>query len=273
MSPTINRRTVMTSLALSAAGCASSSSVTPQPRSDTTRTFVLVPGAWHGAWCWSRVTSLLRAQGHQVFTVTQTGLGERSHLLSRSITIDTFIQDVVSVIEWEDLTNVVLVGHSFGGVTISGVADRIPNRLSRLIYLDALVLQDGESPFDSFAPEMVAARRKAAELATGGLGIPVPDPKDFGVTDPSDSAWVRAKCTPHPISTYESKLSLKHPVGNGLPLAYVAVRPLYANRANVRSMVRANPRWNYTEMDAGHDMMVTSPQPLVGRLIAISAST
>lgn len=233
----------------------------------TPKTFVLVPGAWHGAWCWSRVTPLLQAAGHRVLALTQTGVGDRSHLLSTQITMDTFIQDVVHSIEWEDLDDVILVGHSFAGATISGAADRIPHRLRHLVFLDALVLQNGEKPFDSFPPEVVQARREAARLATGGVGIPPPDPTAFGVVDPADHAWVKSRLTAHPLSVYESPLVLQNPLGNGVPMTYIAVRPFYEGRAQVRSMVRADKAWTYLEMDAGHDAMVTSPAALAEILL------
>ena len=125
------------------------------------RTFVLVHGAWHGGWCWSRVADRLRAAGHQVFTPTQTGLGERKHLLSKDITLDTFRTDIVNVIEAEELSKIVLVGHSFGGLAISGVADVMPERIRHLVYLDLLVVEGGKSPFDSLPADVVAARRKS----------------------------------------------------------------------------------------------------------------
>lgn len=235
--------------------------------SETRKTFVLVPGAWHGAWCWSRVTPRLQARGHRVLALTQTGVGDRSHLISTHITMDTFIQDVVNAIEWEDLDDVVLVGHSFAGATISGVADRIPQRLRHLVFLDALVLRNGETPFDSFPPEVVQARRQAAQRATAGVGIPPPDPKEFGVVDPADHAWVKSKLTAHPLSVYESPLVLDHPLGNGVPMTYIAVRPHYESRAKVRAMVQADDAWSYREMDAGHDAMVTSPAALAEILL------
>src|SRR5438876_10673071 len=108
-------------------------------------TFVLIHGAWHGSWCWKRVRKMLQDLGHQVFTPTLTGLGERSHLLSPSVNLDTHILDVVNLIRWEELSDVVLCGHSYGGCVISGVADRIPARIRSLVYLDAFVLDDGES--------------------------------------------------------------------------------------------------------------------------------
>jgi len=234
------------------------------------KTFVLLHGAWHGAWCWKKLVPLLHAQGHSVYTPTQTGLGERSHLLSRDITIDTFVQDLVNVLEWEDLTDVVLVGHSFAGVPITGAADRVPERIRHLVYLDSLIIENGQSPFDMLPPEAAAARRKLAQESSDGLSIPVPSPAAFNVTDAADAAWLEAKCTPHPLSTWESPLQLKNPtVGNGLPATYVAVRPLYPTLGDVRAFAKAQKGWDYVELDAGHDAMVTSPEPLAELLLNI----
>jgi pimeloyl-ACP methyl ester carboxylesterase len=121
-------------------------------------TFVLVHGGFHGGWCWSRVAPALRARGHTVFTPTQTGCGERSHLMSKSITLDTFVDDVANALRWEDLHDVVLVGHSFGGLAITGVADRMPQRIRQLIYLDSLIVQNGQCAFDLLEPEVVQGR-------------------------------------------------------------------------------------------------------------------
>ena len=124
------------------------------------KTYVLVHGAWHGGWCWRAVADALRAKGHRVFTPTQTGLGERKHLLSREITLDTFVDDLTNLIEMEELQNIILVGHSFGGSPISGVADRMPDRIGHLVYLDSLVLEGGQSTFIiAWCRDVVAARR------------------------------------------------------------------------------------------------------------------
>jgi len=125
-----------------------------------THTFVLVHGVWHGGWCWSRVAALLRARGHRVTTPTQTGLGERSHLLSPAITMDTFVEDIVRHLEWEDLQDVVLVGHSFGGAPITGAADRVLERIGRLIYLDGAIMEDGETWFGLLPPDIAASPRR-----------------------------------------------------------------------------------------------------------------
>ena len=124
------------------------------------KTYVLVHGAWHGGWCWRPVADALRAQGHRVFTPTQTGLGERRHLLSRDITLDVFVDDIANLMEAEELRDAILVGHSFGGIAISGVADRMPEAVRHLVFLDSIVLQPGQSPFGILPAEVVAARRK-----------------------------------------------------------------------------------------------------------------
>ena len=138
------------------------------------KNFVLVHGAWHGGWCWERVAAILRSRGHYVTTPTQTGLGERSHLLSETITPSVFIDDIVNHLKWENLTNVILVGHSFGGLTITGVADAVPERIAKLIYLDAAIIENGEAAFDLLPKEIVVARLNAANETSGGLAMPAP---------------------------------------------------------------------------------------------------
>jgi len=228
--------------------------------------FVLIHGAWHGGWCWSRVAEPLRAAGHRVYTPTQTGLAERSHLLSRDITLDTFIADIVNLLEWEDLDEVVLVGHSFGGLSAIGAADRVPKRIRHLVFLDALLLDNGQTVFDTMSPEFVASRRRLADETSGGLTLPVPNPASLGVTDVADAAWLRAKCTPHPLSTYESALMLDNPVGNGLPVSYVAVRPAFPALVDSRRYAQERRDWRYMEIEAGHDAMVTAPQLVIRTL-------
>ena len=236
------------------------------------RTFVLVHGAWHGGWCWSRVADRLRAGGHRVFTPTQTGLGERSHLLSKDITLDTFTNDIAGVIEAEELSDVVLVGHSFGGNAISGVADRMGERIRHLVYLDSLVVEGGQAPFDNLASEVVAARRKAAEESSGGVSLPNPAPSVFGVLDAADAEWVRRRLTPHPISTYLSRLNIKGPVGNNLPRTYVhCTTPSYAALQASRDWVKAQQGWRWAEIATGHDAMVSAPDELTRLLIGVSS--
>ena len=203
----MERREVLKTMAI--AGLAAGAGGATASAQTTAQTFVLVHGAWHGGWCWSRVADRLRTAGHQVFTPTQTGLGERKHLLSKDITLDTFTKDIANVIEAEELSSVILVGHSFGGLAISGTADAMPDRIRHLVYLDSLMVEGGKSPFDSLPPDVVAARRKAAEETSGGLSLPAPPPSAFGVSDAKDTDWVKRRLTPHPLGTYTSTLNIK----------------------------------------------------------------
>lgn len=228
----------------------------------TASPIVLVHGAWHGAWCWQKLLPLLHAQGLTVYMPTQTGVGEKAHLLSTDITLDTFITDITDFLTEHDLHNVVLVGHSFAGISISGVADRMPDRINRLVYLDALLLQNGQSVFDIFPSELAAARRALAQQTSGGVSLPVPDPAAIGVTDAEDVAWLKAHCTPHPLSTYEDKMQLNHPLGNGLPATYIAVSPHYLPTTSSRDYAKSRSDWQYVEIAGGHDAMVTSPVAL-----------
>ena len=236
-----------------------------------TRTFVLVHGGFHGGWCWAKAAALLRANGHTVYTPTQTGCGERSHLLSAAITMDTFVDDIANVLLWEDLYDVVLVGHSFGGIAISGVADRLPARVRLLVYLDSLIVPGGKSAFDQLDPEVVQSRIEAAR-ATGGLAIPAPPAALFGLSDTAQIAAVEARLTPHPLGAYNSPLHLKHPLGNGLPAVYVhCTRPSYAGLAASRAWVAASGMAE-VELAACHDAMISSPHETAALLERLASA-
>ena len=170
--------------------------------------FVLVHGAWNGSWCWKRVRRLLQAQGHDVFTPTLTGVGERSHLLSRDVNLETHILDVVNLIRWEELSDIVLCGHSYGGCVISGVADRVPDRIRSLVYLDAFVLQDGENLLQH-VPE--PQRNQLLEGAAGqpeGWKVP-PIPAEVFKVNSNDYEWVNRQCTPQPIETFRQRIQFR----------------------------------------------------------------
>jgi pimeloyl-ACP methyl ester carboxylesterase len=231
--------------------------------------YVLVHGAYHGGWCWKHVAARLVAQGHAVYTPTWTGLGERSHLLSLGPTLETHIEDVAQVLRYEDLFDVVLVGHSFAGSVVSALADRMPERLRHLVYLDALVLRSGESSA-SRTPERAAAYRKRAAEAGNSLGVPPLAPAHYGVIDPELAAWTQERLTPHPLQAYYDRLQLRHPLGNGLPASYIACSdPLFAGTASSRELARNMPGWNYLEIPTGHDAMLTQPAELARMLASI----
>lgn len=233
-------------------------------------TFVLLHGAFHGGWCWSRVTPLLRAAGHDVFTPTQTGLGERAHLLHHGITLTTFADDLIGVLEAEELTDAVLVGHSFGGAAISGAAERVPERIRHLIYLDSALPRDGISPMASASPEQAAVRRRHA-AETGGLSVQPPDPSVFGVPDGPDADWLRRRMTPHPYGAMNTALTLRNPLGNGRPATYVVcTQPIYEPLAWARAVAREQPGWAWREIAVGHDCMVTAPRLTADLLMEIA---
>ena len=214
----------------------------------STYTFVLVHGAWHGGWCWGRVVSILRSAGHVVFAPTLTGSGDRVHLTRPGLTLDDFATDIVNVIEAEELSDVILVGHSFGGNAISAVADRVPERLKQLVYVDTLVLQNGESGFSVLDPAIVAQRVELAEKTSGGLTIPPPAPDAFGVTDPADADWLRRRLTPLPLSCYQAPIQLKHRLGNGVGKTFIAcMDPVYTPAARTHDWVKSQSDWRYLE--------------------------
>jgi len=229
------------------------------------KTYVLLHGAWHGGWCWRDVADGLRRDGHRVFTPTQTGLGERAHLLGGDVTLDTFVADLLGVFAAEEIEDAVLVGHSFGGSAISGVADRAPGRVRHLVYLDSLMLDGGQSPFGNLPAEVVAARRRQVIEQGGGVAIPAPPVTAFGIPENHPgAAWVARRLTPHPAGTYESPLRLANPVGNGRPRTYLAcVDPAYAPLEASRRFVRERGGFDWREIRTGHDAMVTAAPELV----------
>ena len=161
-------------------------------------TFVLVHGAWHGGWCWKRVTPLLRAAGHEVYAPTLTGLGERAHLLSRDVNLDTHIHDVVNLLDCEELTDVVLVGHSYAGIVIAGVATQRPGRVAHLVYLDAFVVRDGQSLEDLHTPEAVAGRQ--ARVLAEGEGWRLPPPATVALRRHRRGRWGLARVPDRPAA-------------------------------------------------------------------------
>ncbi len=173
-------------------------------------TFVLVHGGGHGGWCYQFVARIMRERGHEVYTPTLTGLGEREHLLSPDVDLEMQITDIVKVLEFEDLQDVYLVGHSYGGMVITGVADRVPVRIANLVYLDAAYPENGQSLVD-VAGELMNAARESARVVDGVelVLFPGEDPMNFyGVTDPDQIAWMKPKLTPHPWKCFEQKLVL-----------------------------------------------------------------
>lgn len=232
-------------------------------------TFVLVHGAWHSGWCWKRLTPLLRAAGHEVFTPTLAGLGERAHLLAPSVNLETHVQDVLGVLECEDLGQVWLVGHSYGGMVIAGVADRATRRLAHLVYLDAFVPRDGQSLYDLVPPERRALYDEWARTRGEGFRLPPPPLEYFGVTEEADLRWAGPRVSPQPLATFTQPARLTGAAA-AVPRTYIAClrhtgpfRP-FAQRA------QSEPGWRYRELDAVHDIMITAPPDLAALLLDLT---
>lgn len=233
--------------------------------------YVLVHGAWHGAWCWRRVLPLLRAARHEAHAVTLSGVGDRAHLLPGVTGLDTHIQDVLALIEAEELTSVALVGHSYGGMVITGVADallsRAQQRLHSLVYVDAVVPHSGESWSSTHTPETVAARLEAAE-GSGGFSFPPPDAAVFGL-EGEDRDWVNRRQTPQPLAVYRSALRFDEAALATVPRLFIdCTAPALPTIAVSRERVRQQPGWQVKALATGHDPMVSAPQALANELLS-----
>jgi pimeloyl-ACP methyl ester carboxylesterase len=264
MPKAIDRRKFLASSAAVGAGTLVASCQTGgATMSSTTKPpIVLVHGAWHGAWCWRRVIPRLQAAGHEVFVPTLTGLADKAHLLSRSVNLDTHIQDVVGLLEAEELSNVVLVGHSYAGTVITGVTDRARARLRSLVFVDAFLLENGQAMIDLVAPARQEGMRKAGEA--NGF-IDAPPATLFGLTkDSPDMAWVTRRMTRQPYATISQPITLKSPggtrVGEGLPRTYLyCSTPATGSFDQFAAKLRTDAAWRFHEFKTGHDCMVTEP--------------
>jgi pimeloyl-ACP methyl ester carboxylesterase len=236
------------------------------------RPIVLVHGAWGGAWIWRRVLQPLRAAGHEVHVPTLTGDGDRSHLRHAGIKLALHVQDVVAAVQAEELRDVLLVGHSYGGMVITGAAAALQARATRrargLVYVDAMVPLPGEGWGDAHAPEIVAARRAAA--AAHGNALPPPDPADFGLSG-SDRDWLLRRQVPHPFGMYRVPLHYDGALLAALPRLFVdCTQPAYPTIDAMRKRVRELPGWQVVELATGHFPMVTQPELLARYLLAFA---
>jgi pimeloyl-ACP methyl ester carboxylesterase len=236
-------------------------------------TFVLVHGAWHGSWCWARVRRALLDQGHDVFTPTLSGVADRSHLLAPDIDLQRHIDDVINLILWEDLSSVYLCGHSYGGCVISGVGDRLPDRIAAMIYLDAFVLEDGQCLHDLLPDDHREMQLGLAAEHGDGWRVP-PIPAEVFNVNPTDRDWVDRQCTPQPLATFRQALPL------GCGLSQIARHHfIYASGWGATPLAgsyqRARDRgWTTSEIACGHDVMLDCPDALVAELVGVaSAST
>jgi pimeloyl-ACP methyl ester carboxylesterase len=230
-------------------------------------TFILVHGGHHGGWCYQKVMRLLQAKGHIVYAPSMTGLGEREHLLHPGINLDTHITDIVSLMEVEDLTEVILVGHSYGGMVITGVADRAAGRTSHRVYLDAAYPVNGESLL-AHAGGSIAPLKQTMRVIDGVELVGFPEqmpPQFFGVTDAVDVAWVAARLRGHPWACYTQPLRLTNEAAmRAIPESHLVCSSTLSGRDVALITARSDGRvW---DIDTGHDLMITEPDWVVDRL-------
>jgi pimeloyl-ACP methyl ester carboxylesterase len=223
--------------------------------------FVLVHGAWGGSWMWSRVARLLRAAGRDVYTPSLTGIGERTHLASPDIGLSTHVHDVLGVFTYERLSDVVLVGHSYGGMVITAVADRVPEKIRALVYLDAFVPKDGEAVLDIVRPEM-----RDAILAIKGSEIPAFPPQRQGMKDPEEIAWLEGRRSAQPLKTFTEPVVLKN---RAFPKRSYIFCAGYSPTtfAGFAEEKRKDKEWRYHELPTHHYPQVSMPRETAALLL------
>lgn len=221
-------------------------------------TFVLVHGAWHGGWCWKKLSPLLRAAGHQVYTPTMSGMGDRARQLAPEIDLDTHINDIVAVLQYEDLREIILVGHSYGGMVISGVAEKAPERLAQMVYLDAFLPEDGKAVTDYATLRPV--------VNDGWRVPPLGSAPAFGVTDERDIAWVQSRLGDQPIKTLTQPIRISGGRALTLPRTFIqCTQTPWFVEAGARARLAG---FAYREfLTAGHDAMITQPAGLARLLL------
>ena len=235
-------------------------------------TYVLVHGGGHGGWCYQRVARLLRAQDHEVYAPTMTGLGERAHLLNAEVDLRRHIEDIAAVLEFEDLHEVILVGHSYGGMVITGTADRVADRIGRLVYLDAANPLNGQSLADVAGP-VINAVRPFGETIDGMELVLLPAPDAgllYGVTDADDLAWMAERLTAHPWKCFEQPLDLTNEAAVwAIPQYHIVCTSTLATR-DTDLMAKARAERRLWDIDTGHDLMITEPEKVARALLQVA---
>lgn len=237
-------------------------------------TFVLVHGGGHGGWCYAKVKARLEKSGQIAFAPSLTGLGDRSHLVSPNVDLGVHVDDVVQLLRYWDLRDVILVGHSYGGMVITGVADRAADRVAKLVYLDAANPRDGQSLVDVAGP-VIESARPMGEVVDGVELVLLPAPGAaafYGVTDPDDIAWMDERLTGHPWRCFEQKLELLNEDALwAIPQYHIVCESTLATRDRLL-MERARADGRLWSIDTGHDLMITEPDFVAGTLLQIAGS-
>ena len=233
------------------------------------KTFVLVHGAWHGGWCWRRVADGLEAHGHKVYAQSLTGNGDRSHLLSKDVILDTHIADIVNLVKWEDLNGICLVAHSYGGWPASGALEQIHDRVAAIVWLDAFKPENGQRGTD-FASEFSRKALEAA-VAKGEPGRKGPPAKTFSVSE-KDYAWIDSKLTLQPNGVATQPIALTGKRETIAKKTYIRAAK-YPQAAFDKALAecKADPTWQtFVNDDTGHDVMIDQPQWLADVLLKVS---
>lgn len=231
-------------------------------------TFLIAHGAWSAGWSWKKMRPLMQDRGHEFFTPTYTGVGERVHLVSPEIELETHIADILGVLEFEDLNDVFLVGHSYGGMVATGVADRVPERLAHLIYLDAFVPGDGQSLFDLLPPDARAAMIEAVKKAGEGWLVPQnPLPPD---TSETDIDWITPRRVMQPRKTLEQPVTLTGALDRLCKTYIYCLRPGPEDVFKDFARRARGEGWNYFEIDSSHSPHITAPEALAALLDKIA---
>jgi pimeloyl-ACP methyl ester carboxylesterase len=230
-------------------------------------TFVLIHGAYRGGWSWQRVRRLLQAAGHEVFAPSLTGAGERAHLGNGNITLATWIDDVVKLLEYEDLREVILVGHSQGGVVMTAASEYAAERLAHLVFIDAPVLEDGQAAIDLLPPALTA---QFNERSPDPLSTPRPLLPGHGLSE-ADAQWINARLTPVPIAPSLEPIRLQNPAALALPRSYFFCR----DTPNFFPSAYTQQRFDetgvtYQVLEAGHDVILSHPQLVADALTQIA---
>lgn len=226
--------------------------------------FLLCHGAWHGSWSWKRVRNMLTTAGHRVFTPTFTGLGERKHLLSPQVGLETHIADVINLILYEELEDIVLVGHSYGGAVAQHVADRMPERIRALMYLDAFILENGKAVMD-YLPDNGAMHRAAANAKGDGWLVP-PIPATVLAVNPADVSWVDRQCTPMPLKAFTDSAHLTGACHTVSRIGYIKATARAGAFDQFRQFAEGRDWW-VRSLPCGHDVPIDMPHELTSLLL------
>jgi len=247
-------------------------------REGSKMTYVMIHPAWFGGWCWKRVAPLLRAQGHEVLTPTLTGLGERAHLARPEVGIEIHVRDITSVIEYEDLRNVILVGTSSGGMVITGAADRVPDRIAHLVFLDAFVPTDGQSMLDVIPPDRRPALEAFVQKEGDGWLLPrfAPPPwkklvaETWQVTEEADLDWILPRLRPTPFGHFREPVKRQNPVAEKLPRTYIRTQWPHPGFDRYARAASETTGWQSRSIASSHLPYITHPSELAALLLEVS---